>query len=157
MIDPTEFRRTLGRFATGVTVVSAYDEGGNPRGLTANAFMSVSLDPPLVLVSLDNRSRTKPVLERAGRYGVSVLAEEQRALSDHFAGRPQEGLEIAFEERAGVPLLKGALAQVAARVVAVYPGGDHTLFLGEVEYLSWREGRPLLYYAGRYGRLGEWG
>lgn len=119
--------------------------------------MSVSLDPPLVLVSLDNRSRTKPVLERAGRYGVSVLAEEQRALSDHFAGRPQEGLEIAFEERAGVPLLKGALAQVAARVVAVYPGGDHTLFLGEVEYLSWREGRPLLYYAGRYGRLGEWG
>ena len=141
MIDPTEFRRTLGRFATGVTVVSAYDEGGNPRGLTANAFMSVSLDPPLVLVSLDNRSRTKPVLERAGRYGVSVLAEEQRALSDHFAGRPQEGLEIAFEER----------------VVAVYPGGDHTLFLGEVEYLSWREGRPLLYYAGRYGRLGEWG
>lgn len=97
--------------------------GGNPRGLTANAFMSVSLDPPLVLVSLDNRSRTKPVLERAGRYGVSVLAEEQRALSDHFAGRPQEGLEIAFEERAGVPLLKGALAQVAARVVAVYPGG----------------------------------
>jgi len=147
VIDPTEFRRTLGRFATGVTVVSAYDEGGNPRGLTANAFMSVSLDPPLVLVSLDNRSRTKPVLERAGRYGVSVLAEEQRALSDHFAGRPQEGLEIAFEERAGVPLLKGA----------VYPGGDHTLFLGEVEYLSWREGRPLLYYAGRYGRLGEWG
>ena len=98
MIDPTEFRRTLGRFATGVTVVSAYDEGGNPRGLTANAFMSVSLDPPLVLVSLDNRSRTKPVLERAGRYGVSVLAEEQRALSDHFAGRPQEGLEIAFEQ-----------------------------------------------------------
>lgn len=107
--------------------------------------MSVSLDPPLVLVSLDNRSRTKPVLERAGRYGVSVLAEEQRALSDHFAGRPQEGLEIAFEERAGVPLLKGALAQVAARVVAVYPGGDHTLFLGGgVPLLAGREAPPLL-------------
>lgn len=118
--------------------------------------MSVSLDPPLVLVSLDNRSRTKPVLERAGRYGVSVLAEEQRALSDHFAGRPQEGLEIAFEERAGVPLLKGPWPRWRPGWWRSTPG-DHTLFLGEVEYLSWREGRPLLYYAGRYGRLGEWG
>jgi flavin reductase (DIM6/NTAB) family NADH-FMN oxidoreductase RutF len=155
MVDPMEFRRTLGRFATGVTVVAAYDEGGNPRGLTANAFMSVSLDPPLVLVSLDNRSRTKPVLERAGRYGVSVLAEEQKALSDHFAGRPQEGLTIVFVERAGAPVLEGALAQVVARVVEAYPAGDHTLFLGEVEHLAYREGRPLLYYAGRYARLEE--
>jgi flavin reductase (DIM6/NTAB) family NADH-FMN oxidoreductase RutF len=155
MVDPMEFRRTLGRFVTGVTVVAAYDEGGNPRGLTANAFMSVSLDPPLVLVSLDNRSRTKPVLERAGRYGVSVLAEEQKTLSDHFAGRPQEGLAIVFVERAGAPVLEGALAQVVARVVEAHPAGDHTLFLGEVEYLAYREGRPLLYYAGRYARLGE--
>jgi len=155
MVDPMEFRRTLGRFATGVTVVAAYDEAGSPKGLTVNAFMSVSLDPPLVLVSLDNRSRTKPVIERAGRYGVSVLAEEQKALSDHFAGRPQEGLAIVFVERAGAPVLEGALAQVVARVVEAHPAGDHTLFLGEVEHLAYREGRPLLYYAGRYARLEE--
>lgn len=119
--------------------------------------MSVSLDPPLVLVSLDNRSRTKPVLERAGRYGVSVLAEEQRALSDHFAGRPQEGLEIAFEERGGGAPPEGGPGPGGGPGGGGLPRGDHTLFLGEVEYLSWREGRPLLYYAGRYGRLGEWG
>lgn len=135
--------------------MAAYDEAGSPKGLTVNAFMSVSLDPPLVLVSLDNRSRTKPVIERAGRYGVSVLAEEQKALSDHFAGRPQEELAIVFVERAGAPVLEGALAQVVARVVEAHPAGDHTLFLGEVEHLAYREGRPLLYYAGRYARLEE--
>lgn len=138
-----------------MTVVAAYGEGGRPKGLTANAFMSVSLDPPLVVVALDNRARTKPVIERAGRYGVSVLAEDQRVLAEHFAGRVQEGLEIAFVERAGAPVLEGALAHVVARVVEAHPAGDHTLFLGEVEYLHHREGLPLLFYAGRYGRMVE--
>ncbi len=149
-----EFRKTLGRFATGVTVVTVR-LGDRVHGMTANAFLSVSLDPPLVLVSVDRRARMHGLLREAGRYGVSVLAEDQRALADHFAGRVQEGLEISFEERAGVPLLEGALAHVVARVVEAHPAGDHTLFLGEVEHLHHREGLPLLFYAGRYGRMAE--
>ncbi|KIX84726.1 flavin reductase family protein [Thermus filiformis] len=152
-IDPVHFRRTLGRFATGVTVVTVRT-GEEVHGMTANAFLSVSLEPPLVLVSVDRKARTHGRLLEAGRYGVSVLSEEQREVSERFAGRGGEGAEVAFVERAGVPLLAGALAHVVARVVEAHPAGDHTLFLGEVEHLDYREGRPLLYYAGRYHRIG---
>ncbi len=150
--DTREFRNALGRFATGVTVIAAFDEG-RPHGMTANAFVSVSLDPPLVLVSVDHRSNMHRILPGAGRYGISILAEDQEALSNHFAGRPQQGLEIPFFTRGGVPLLEGSIAYFVTRVVDMHPAGDHTLYIAQVENFENRGGRPLLFHAGKYGRL----
>jgi len=148
-IDPREFRRALGRFASGVTVITTEHEG-QAHGMTANAFVSVSLDPPLVLVSVDNRARLHGILPRSGRYGVSVLSAGQEDLSRHFAGRPQPGLEVPFVWRGGIPLLEGALAHLVCRVVDEHPTGDHTLYIGLVECLAQREGAPLLFYTGEY-------
>jgi flavin reductase (DIM6/NTAB) family NADH-FMN oxidoreductase RutF len=150
--DTRAFRNALGRFATGVTVITAVHED-RPHGMTANAFVSVSLAPPLILVSLDNRSNMHRILPGAGRFGVSVLAEHQEALSTHFAGRPQENLQIPFVARAGIPVIDGAVAYFVARVGDVHPAGDHTLYVGEVEHFEFCEDRPLLFHAGKYGRL----
>jgi len=148
-----QFRNALGRFASGVTVVTArYEE--RTHGMTANAFVSVSLDPPLVLVSLDNRSYMHRILPRVGRYGVSVLAENQEVLSDHFAGHTVEGLEIRFTTRRDIPLLEGAVAYFVVQVTDAHPAGDHSLYVGRVEHFESREDKPLLFYAGRYQQLG---
>jgi flavin reductase (DIM6/NTAB) family NADH-FMN oxidoreductase RutF len=147
-----EFRDALARFATGVTVVTALDDG-KPHGMTANAFASVSLEPPLVLVSLDNRSHMHRILPVARRYGISVLAEDQQALSDHFAGRTTEDARIRFISRGGTVLLGGAVAYFAVEVVDIHPAGDHTLYVGAVEYFECREDKPLLFFAGKYQRL----
>lgn len=150
--DPIHFRSALGRFASGVTVVTTryLDQ---THGMTANAFVSVSLDPPLVLVSLDNRSSMHQILPRAGRYGVSVLAENQEKLSNHFAGRTVEGIHIRFIHRKEMPLLEGAVAYFVMRVIDVHPAGDHTLYVGEVEHFEAIDDKPLLFYAGRYQQL----
>ena len=121
--------------------------------MTANAFVSVSLDPPLVLVSLDNRSNMHRLLPLTRRYGVSVLAEDQIVLSNHFAGRTVEGLHIRFVERQGVPLLEGAVAYFVVEVVDAHPAGDHTLYIGRVEHFESRDERPLLFYGGQYQQL----
>jgi flavin reductase (DIM6/NTAB) family NADH-FMN oxidoreductase RutF len=152
VFDTRAFRNALGRFATGVTVITAVHEE-REHGMTANAFVSISLTPPLILVSLDNRSNMHRILASAGRYGVSVLAEQQEALSTHFAGRPQDGLQISFISRAGMPLLEGAAAYFVARVVDMHPAGDHTLYIGEVEHFEFCEHRPLLFHAGKYQQL----
>ncbi len=153
--DPAiAFRRTLGMFATGVTVLTTRS-GEQVHGMTANAFMSVSLSPPLVLISLDRRARLCSMLHEHMRYGVSVLADGQEGLSDRFAGRSSEGLpEPRFEIVRETPLVDGALAHLVARVVRSYWGGDHSLFLGQVEYARYGEGRPLLFHGGRYEKLG---
>jgi flavin reductase (DIM6/NTAB) family NADH-FMN oxidoreductase RutF len=150
--DTRAFRNALGRFATGVTVITSL-EHDRPHGMTANAFVSVSLAPPLILVSLDNRSNMNRILPSSGRFGVSVLAEDQEILSMHFAGRPQEDLEIPFVARAGIPLIDGAVAHFVARVADIHAAGDHTLYIGEVEHFEFREDRPLLFHAGKYRRL----
>lgn len=147
-----EYRNTLARFATGVTVVTAL-ENGKTHGMTANAFVSVSLDPPLVLVSLDNRSHMHRILPAAERFGISVLAEDQRRLSDHFAGAKSEDVQIQFITRAGTVLLDGAVAHLAVKVVDTHPAGDHTLYIGAVEYFQCRDDKPLLFYAGEYQQL----
>jgi flavin reductase (DIM6/NTAB) family NADH-FMN oxidoreductase RutF len=152
--DTRAFRNALGRFATGVTVITSLDEG-RPHGMTANAFASVSLAPPLILVSLDNRCNMHRILPVAGVFGVSVLAEHQETLSNHFAGRPQEGLHVGFVTRAGIPLIDEAVAYFVARVVAAHPAGDHTLHIGQVDHFEIREDRPLLFHAGKYTRLLE--
>jgi flavin reductase (DIM6/NTAB) family NADH-FMN oxidoreductase RutF len=152
--DPAiAFRRTLGMFATGVTVLTAR-VGGQVHGMTANAFMSVSLQPPLVLVSIDRRARMCNLLHEGTRFGVSVLEARQTGLSDRFAGRSTEdeappGFELVHD----TPLVEGALAHLVARVVRSYWGGDHSLFLGHVGYARYGEGDPLLFHGGRYERL----
>ena len=150
--NPREYRNTLGRFATGVTIVTAL-QNGKPHGMTANAFVSVSLEPPLVLISLDNRSHMHRILSVSEMFGVSVLAEDQRALSDHFAGRAVEGLDVRFVSRAGAMLVEGAIASFVVRVSDIYPAGDHTLYVGSVEHFEHREDKPLLFYGGKYERL----
>lgn len=147
-----EFRRTLGMFATGVTVITT-QVGEQIHGMTANAFMSVSLQPPLILISVDRRARMNALLGEGVRYGVSVLEERQSALSDRFAGRVGEELEPDFELVHDTPLVEGALAHLVARVVRSYWGGDHSLFLGRVEYVRYGEGTPLLFHGGGYGRV----
>ena len=145
-------RNSLGRFATGVTVITAL-EGGKTHGMTANAFVSVSLDPPLVLVSLDNRSHMHRILPAARQFGISVLAEDQQAMSDHFAGRTTADLHVRFLSRAGAALLDGAVAHFVARVEDVHSAGDHTIYVARVEYFESRDDKPLLFYAGKYQRL----
>jgi flavin reductase (DIM6/NTAB) family NADH-FMN oxidoreductase RutF len=151
-IDPLDFRRTLGRFASGITVITTRHEE-DVYGMTANAFVSVSLNPPMVLVSLDNRSNMNSILPKSKRYGVSILCNEQEHLSQHFAGRPKEGLDVPFVEKRGIPVLDGSLACLVCRVVDEHPAGDHTLFIGRVEYLDYSSGAPLLFYTGGYRHL----
>ena len=152
--DPAiAFRRTLGMFATGVTVITTRTRD-QVHGMTANAFMSVSLRPPLVLISVDRRARMSNLLHEGTRFGVNVLEAKQAGLSDHFAGRlADEAAEPLFELVHDTPLVEGALAHLVARVVRSYWGGDHSLFLGQVEFARYGEGEPLLFHGGRYERL----
>ena len=151
--DPAvALRRTLGMFATGVTVITAL-KGEQVHGMTANAFMSVSLEPPLVLISVDRRTKMCGFLHEGMHYGVSVLCATQAALSDRFAGR-SSGEEPRFAIVNETPLVEGALAHFVARVERSYWGGDHSLFLGRVEYARQNEGTPLLFHGGRYEKLG---
>jgi flavin reductase (DIM6/NTAB) family NADH-FMN oxidoreductase RutF len=151
--DPRTFRKALGHFATGVTVITTVHEGC-VHGMTANAFCSVSLEPPLVLVSVDNRSHMHRLLRQSGRYGVSILARGQEMLSRHFAGRPQEGLQVPFCWHEGYPLIEGSIAQLTCKVVNAHPAGDHTLYIGQVEQIGYSdENAPLLFYGGKYHTL----
>jgi flavin reductase (DIM6/NTAB) family NADH-FMN oxidoreductase RutF len=150
--DPAvALRRTLGMFATGVTVITTL-KGEEVHGMTANAFMSVSLEPPLVLISVDRGTKMCGLLHEGMHYGVSVLCETQAALSDRFAGRTG-GTDPRFLVVKETPLVDGALAHFVARVERSYWGGDHSLFLGRVEYARQNEGTPLLFHGGRYEKL----
>jgi flavin reductase (DIM6/NTAB) family NADH-FMN oxidoreductase RutF len=152
--DPAiAFRRTLGMFATGVTIITT-QVGDQVHGMTANAFMSVSLEPPLVLISVDRRTKMCSLLHEGRTYGVSVLCAAQSDLSDRFAGRAGAGsAEPRFDIVHDTPLVGGALAHFVAGVTRSYWGGDHSLFLGRVEYARYSEGTPLLFHGGRYERL----
>jgi flavin reductase (DIM6/NTAB) family NADH-FMN oxidoreductase RutF len=154
--DPSvALRRTLGLFATGVTIITTR-VGEQVHGMTANAFMSVSLEPPLVLISVDRRTKMCGLLHEGSTYGVSVLCESQSALSDRFAGRVSaDAPEPRFDLIHDTPLVDGALAGFVSKVVRSYWGGDHSLFLGQVEYAHTGAGAPLLFHGGRYERLGS--
>ncbi|MEA2619739.1 MAG: 3-hydroxy-9,10-secoandrosta,3,5(10)-triene-9,17-dione monooxygenase reductase component [Chloroflexota bacterium] len=151
------FRRVMGHFVTGVTVVSAF-EGEQPCGITVNALSSVSLDPPLVMVALDRRRFLTPIVRAAGRYAVNVLSEDQQALSDCFAGAPVEPGRGDFCGAAwhpgetGLPLIDEAIATLECTVVQTFSAGDHDLFIGRVDALANQEEHPmpLLYYRRRY-------
>ena len=152
-IDPRELRNACGCFATGITVVTT-EVDGEAHGMTANAFMSVSLDPPLIVVSVDKRAQLHDLLPKSMRYGISILNHEQEDYSSHFAGFGPEGMEVEFIRAHNMPLIDGALAHMVAKVVEMYPGGDHTLFMAEVEYLNYaEEGDAVLYYKGQYRQM----
>ncbi len=144
-------RKVMGRFATGVTVVTTMHRD-TIHGMTANAFLSVSLRPPLVLVSL-GRCRMSEMLPLTQRYGVSVLAHDQEHFAAHFAAQRTSPVMPEFVWHEGLPLLEGALAHLACRVVDIHPAGDHVLWIGEVEHLRHNEGEPLLFYTGRFGTV----
>ena len=155
LIDARLFRSTMGRFATGVTVVTVSHDDEHQHAMTVNAFLSVSLDPPLVLISLNNRSRMNAHLHTGKCFGINVLSASQEVHSRHFGGRPVEGLEVNWLPRldADAPLLDGCVAHMVARVVDIHPAGDHTLYIGHVEYLRHREQRPLLFFSGKYKQI----
>jgi flavin reductase (DIM6/NTAB) family NADH-FMN oxidoreductase RutF len=157
MIDESEFRRVIGHFATGVAVVTSCREDGAGCGLTVSSIASVSLDPTLILVCVDRDCDTHAWLERAGVFAANVLEEGRgETVARRFAGG---GLDDKFRgiawrtERTGAPVLDDALAWLDCRVTAALPGGDHTIFVGEVVAADAREGTPLLYYRGGYGRF----
>lgn len=145
-------RDVAGRFATGVTVVTTATPEG-VHAMTVNGFLSISLDPPLVGVSIGNASAMRAALDASGHFGVSVLASEQRSLSAHFAGRRDPGATPSFTQVGAIPILDGALARICSVVVDRHPAGDHTLFIGEVTHLDWRAGQPLIFHAGGYRAL----
>jgi len=153
--DTRAYRTALGNFATGVTIVTTQHDG-DVHGMTANAFVSVSLDPPLVLVSVAHRANLHRILQQGvTRYGVSVLAEDQEILSNHFAGSKTEGLNLPFITRLGVPLIAGAIAYFIVQVIDAHPAGDHTLYIGRVEHFESVDGQPLLFFGGQYRRIRE--
>jgi flavin reductase (DIM6/NTAB) family NADH-FMN oxidoreductase RutF len=153
-IEAADFRRVMGQFASGVTVVTTRTLTGRPLGLTVSSFCSVSLTPPLVLVSIDRHSEAHLGLNESGVFSVSVLAEGQEHVSRRFATAGTgkfEGYSLLGHN--GALLIPGALAHIECRVHGVHPGGDHLLYLGEVERLETSPGRPLLYHASAYHRL----
>lgn len=152
-IDTRELRNCLGRFATGVTVVTCETPEGR-HGITVNAFSAVSLDPPLVLVSIDRRSRASAFLERTP-FAVNVLALDDHEHAMHFAGRPKDGLSVRWVDGSIAPRLDGAVAYFACTPWASYDGGDHVLFLGRVEEFDYADGEPLLFHGGQFRQLGE--
>lgn len=152
-IAPHEFRETLGRFASGVTVVTLSHEGER-RGMTANAFVSVSLTPPLILVSVARTAHMHARLLEVERFGVNVLSSSQQAMSTHFAGKPDAGLSVPWMDHEGLPLIGGAVAQLVCTKTEAHEAGDHTLFIGEVEYSRYTDDDPLLYFRGAYHELG---
>jgi 4-nitrophenol 2-monooxygenase / 4-nitrocatechol 4-monooxygenase, reductase component len=156
MIDASEFRRVMGHFASGVAVVTACRADGSPCGLTASAVASVSLEPRLVLACIDRASATHDWIERAGAFALNVLQERGETLARRFAasGRGERFEGVPWRaERTGAPVLDEALAWLDCAVATRVPAGDHTIFVGEVLAADAREGTPLVYYRGGYGRF----
>jgi flavin reductase (DIM6/NTAB) family NADH-FMN oxidoreductase RutF len=156
-VSDAEFKSVLGRFPTGVTVVTTCD-GERPAGVTVNAFASVSLRPPLVMVCIDKRSHLHDLVAQSGFFVANILGAHQQELSRRFAGQTGDRNE-RFRQTpyhlgvTGAPVLDGVLAHVECRVLAIYPGGDHSIFLGQVEAMGATAGEPLAYYRARYGAL----
>lgn len=154
-LDSRLFRQACGQFATGVTVV-AVQVGDTVHGMTANSFTSVSLDPPLVLVCIDLRNQTHALIEKVRAFSISVLHEDQEAISNWFAGRRDQPVQYTFHSPGTqTPVLEGAIAWIDCTLHAAYDGGDHTIYVGRVQALACIGGRPLLFYGGRYTRLPE--
>lgn len=155
-VESAEFRRILGHWATGVAIISTLTEQGEPRGLTANAVASVSLDPPLVLACVERGADTHGSIRAAGFFAISILPQSAETTARRFATDDAEGKfgGIAWRsEQTGAPILDEALAWVDCRLHAAHEAGDHTIFVGEVLAGDAAEGEPLVFYRGGYNRL----
>jgi flavin reductase (DIM6/NTAB) family NADH-FMN oxidoreductase RutF len=154
-----EFRNALGQFATGVTVVAVEREPGSVFGMTANAFTSVSLNPMLILICVDERAKILPLLHRKKRFGISVLKQGQQAISEYFAQGEQNSEaehRLALRYRwtpEGVPVLEDSVVQLSCSVVATHVAGDHTIIVGKVEDAEIHGGEPLLFFRGEYRHI----
>jgi len=154
-----EFRKALGHFTTGVTVITVEREPGNIHGMTANSFTSVSLDPMLILVCVDHRAKMVHLLEKKKHFGVSVLKAGQEAISEYFAkgeqsAEAEERLSIHYRQTSsGIFVLENVLLQMSCRVVTSHVAGDHTIFIGAVQDAQMNEGEPLLYFRGEYRKI----
>ena len=150
-MDVRLFRDAMGKFATGVTVILTETEG-TEHGMTANAFMSVSLDPMLVVISIKENARMLEKIKSSQKFSVNILSHNQEEISKIFAGQIKDQ-EVQFDYLADLPVIPGALAQVACKVSAEHVEGDHTLFIGLVQDIKVTDGNPLLFYAGKYRAL----
>lgn len=154
-ITQDEFRGALSRFAGGVTVVTTKDAAGNLYGITVSAFCSVSLDPPLVLICIEKITGSHFALQESGIFAVNILSSGQVALSERFASQlPHkfDNLDLSLNID-GLPLLSGCLANLECGVKQTFDGGDHSIFIGEVERAAINEGDPLIYFRGEYQKL----
>lgn len=154
-ISSADFRSALSRFASGVTVVTTKDETGKLFGITVSAFCSVSLDPPLVLICIEKTTGSHHAFEQSGRFTVNILSSNEASVSDHFASLIEDkfaGIDHAVDEH-GVPILQGSLATLQCSLFKSLDGGDHSIFLGEVEHVIVRDADPLVYFRGTYGTV----
>jgi len=154
-VNKDEFRSALSRFASGVTVVTMQTEAQRLGGITVSAFSSVSLEPPLILVCIEKRASLHDMFKEGVQFAVNILGEDQELVSRRFASKDEDrfkgtGYTIGAS---GAPLLTDALATIECRVVYAYPGGDHTIIVGEVDHAMVAEGKPLTYYRGGYAQL----
>jgi flavin reductase (DIM6/NTAB) family NADH-FMN oxidoreductase RutF len=156
-LDPATYRAVLGRLASGVSIVTTVSEDGRDHGMTVSALSSLSLTPPLIILCVDLSATMHPHLMAARHFAVSILALAQEQLSRRFAASLDDrfdGVAIT-RDSAGCALISDALAHLECRMWAQYPGGDHTIFVGQVLRAAVREAHPLIYYRGAYARLDE--
>lgn len=151
-MDDRTFRTAMGRFATGVTVITT-KLGDEVKGMTANAFMSVSLDPALVLISIDNNAHLNNYVEQSGKFAVSILSRDQQDMSAYFAGQVQTERKIEFKWFNGMPTIEDSLVNLTCDVHNTVVAGDHTLYIGEVTDVCIVDGEPLAFYTGKYNNL----
>lgn len=151
-MDDRTFRNAMGKFATGVTVITT-ELNGEVHGMTANAFMSVSLNPRLVLISVGEKAKMLNKINEAGKFAVNILGDDQKDVSMQFAGQLKELIEVEFEQLGDLPVVKNSLANIACRIHSQQVAGDHTIFIGEVTDIVLREGEPLTFFEGKYGQI----
>lgn len=156
-ISKDEFRAALGRFASGVTIVTTKDDKNFLHGITVSAFCSVSLDPPLILVCIDKNAGSHDAFEQSSAFVVNILRADQQYLSDRFASYlPDKFADVKY--RSGIeslPVLEDALVNLECRLVNAHDNGDHTIFVGEILVATVNEGKPLVYFQGQYKEIAD--
>jgi len=156
-MDSDLFRRAWSNFATGASLITTVEADGTVHGMTANGIASISLDPMLSMVCVGHNANTHLIIKKTGRYGINILSEDQKLIGDYYA-RSAEKRDGSinpdfFFTTSGIPFLEGALSSLDCKVVNAYEEGDHTIFIGEVEEMEVRNGRPLLFYEGKWSKL----
>nr|CDQ35723.1 NADH-dependent flavin reductase [Virgibacillus halodenitrificans] len=152
IMDSRTFRDVMGKFATGITVV-ATDFENDIKAMTVNAFMSVSLDPKLIAISIDEKASMYTILQETEQFGLSILSEEQKELSMIFAKQMEKDREIKFSQQDGVPVIKDSIATLSCQIKEKALAGDHMIFIAEVTEIDMKDGNPILFYGGQYRNL----